>query len=126
MMMVIGIEAIGSVLKRKQVEIVWSCGEKRKWGLGEEMHVYGGGVCKAKREAKKDLIGSGWDMKGLGLANVELWILMLGGGRLWGCVQVVRTIIAFIGAMITLLSLWKKSYPRWQIIPPSLQEIKTT
>ena len=25
----------------------------------EEMHVYGGGVCKANREAKEDLVGSG-------------------------------------------------------------------
>ena len=31
--------------------MVWSCGEERKRGLVEEMHVYGGGECKIKREA---------------------------------------------------------------------------
>ena len=49
----------GHCSEEKQVEIVWSCGEERKRGFGEEMHVYGGGGCKAKREAKKDLINSG-------------------------------------------------------------------
>ena len=29
----------------------------RKRGLGKEMHVYGAGWCKTKREAKKDLVG---------------------------------------------------------------------
>ena len=40
------------------VELVWLCGEKRKIRFGEEMHVYGGGGCKTKRDAKEDLVGS--------------------------------------------------------------------
>ena len=54
----IGIEAIGSVLKRSRSRLFGhvETGEERK-GLGEEMLVYGGGG--AKREAKEDLVGSG-------------------------------------------------------------------
>ena len=46
--------------EEKHVEVVWLCGEERKRGLGEGMHVYEGGGGKAKREAKEDLVGSGW------------------------------------------------------------------
>ena len=53
-----GMEASGSVLKRNRLRwfghVEWK--EKR---LGEEVHVYGGGGCKVKMEAKKDLVGSG-------------------------------------------------------------------
>ena len=33
--------------------------ERKERGLGEKFHVYGGGRCQAKREAKEDLVGSG-------------------------------------------------------------------
>ena len=39
--------------------MVQSSGVGNKEGLDEEMHVYGRVGCKAKREAKKDLVGSG-------------------------------------------------------------------
>ena len=35
--------------------MVWSCGLERKRGLGGKL----GGGCKAKREAKEDLVESG-------------------------------------------------------------------
>ena len=51
--------------------MVLSYGKERKRGLGEKMHVYEGGGCKAKREVKKDLAGSWNDMKGLGLSSAN-------------------------------------------------------
>ena len=48
--------------------MVWSCGEERKRGLGEEMLVYEGGRCKANgRSSKTWLEVVKNDMKGLGL-----------------------------------------------------------
>ena len=51
------------------MKTVWSYGEERKRGLGEEKHEYGGGGFKARGR-------SGWkglknDMKGLGLASTD-------------------------------------------------------
>ena len=48
--------------QEKQGKVVWLCGEEGNRGMGEEMGIYGGqggGWCKDKREAKKDLVGSG-------------------------------------------------------------------
>ena len=33
---------------------------KEKRGLGDEMHLYGGGGCKAKKEAKKTWLEVKW------------------------------------------------------------------
>ena len=54
-----GVEAIGSVLKRNRLGWFDHVERKEKRGLGEEMHVYGEGGCKTKREARKGLVGSG-------------------------------------------------------------------
>ena len=51
-----GLEAIGNVLKRNRLR--WFGHVERK-GLGEEIHVYRGGGCNAKRETKKGLVASG-------------------------------------------------------------------
>ena len=44
-----GIEAIGSVLKKN----------RKKGGLDEEMHAYRSGGCKVKRKIKENLVESG-------------------------------------------------------------------
>ena len=65
-----GIETIGSVLKRNRLR--WfGLVEKKEKGLNEEIHVFGGGVCKVKREAKTWLEMVRKDMKGSGLASVD-------------------------------------------------------
>ena len=49
----------GIVLKRNRLRWFGHACEEKEKGLGEEMHVYGGGGCKVKRKAKKNLFWSG-------------------------------------------------------------------